>query len=182
MRIDINDLIYKKIILKEKIDDYELAHINFNNTLNEISSYWNSPRAQKLFNNMYEIKKEIDSNIIYLKNIYNIYDKIGSKYSKFGENLYVDLKEKKNIIDIIERNMNKLYSLKNVCNRIYNTCPNAEYIIKKTNEEILLLNNLKRNIIDDFEYIEEIEKLISEECANIEFKDISSLNIEVSNE
>lgn len=176
----ISDLKAKKDTLHQKIDDYEMSHVNLNNILNEINSYWNSPRAQNLFNNMYEIKKEIDSNIVYLKNVYNIYNKIEMRYSKFGWNsLYVDLNNKEAIIDSIEENFNNLKMLKVTCIKVRHDYPNAEYIINQLNEEITLLNNLKKSIKNDLDYIEETEKLISKDCHNIIFKDISSLNLEV---
>ncbi len=176
VKVDILDLKEKNKLLKVKIEKCELSHINLNNCLKDVNTFWNSQKSMLFFNCTDEIKSDIDMNLLFFKEINDIYSEIIEKYARFGNRVNINLESKDNIIFAFDNYLNSLREIKNLCSEICNYCSDGLQMLQTINSLIFLTQSLRKIILDDFSYIAESERIICMRCSNLNFRRIKEFD------
>lgn len=164
MEIDLSNI--KKSILKlKKLEElYQNLYYEYYNVIERIDEEWKNKFEKRLMLNIEDEKKEMMKIINDINEICLIYSIIYEKYKIIGKRIKINLENKDIIIRQINNCINRLRIITSICNSIDINNLNEYQIVsvnntlRKANNTINNLNEIKNSIFSTCNMIEEIEE------------------------
>ena len=161
--------------LKYLFEKYQVAHLNYYNTLLQLNNYWKDNDSEKyLTNSKYEKNKSIQT-INYIKELIDIYDFIIIEYEQSIKNTKINYDKKDAVlekIDIINKLLDEFKKNINNIELIGIDKKDIDFIdIEKTKiiNTINLETNLTNKIKNDFDTIDNIDRKVNRKISSLNF-------------
>ena len=155
------------------IDKYNDIYINYYNTLNESSTYWNSPLSVRFFSDTSVEKNKVEMTITDLMSIADIYNYMVETYSEIGKKIKYDLSYENSLNQLFNKYIEKIDSTLT----LYRSFELDNEDIQVIQQQIEIIKNNKKRIIEIKDCYNELFNKFKE--IEIEIKNkISNLNIE----
>ena len=161
--------------LKYLFEKYQVAHLNYYNTLLQLNNYWKDNDSEKyLTNSKYEKNKSIQT-INYIKELIDIYDFIIIEYEQSIKNAKINYDKKDAVlekIDIINKLLDEFKKNINNIELIGIDKKDIDFIdIEKTKiiNTINLETNLTNKIKNDFDTIDNIDRKVNRKISSLNF-------------
>ena len=169
-------------LLNKTLVNYEEDYRNFYNELNNASSYWQDPHAEKFFNNAKLEELKAKNTIEEITSLRDVYTYFVEKYENLGNRISFDLDKKEDCLLKLEKTLNQMEEIVRSYEQLNTSfCPS---IGKKLNDEkqvvikeIKNLQAIKEKIKETFLAIEEIEKNIYQKLSKIGFEVVKEANL-----
>ena len=167
--------------LLELIEKYNDIYINYYNTLNESSSYWNSSLSIKFFSDVSVEKNKVEMAINDLKNIADIYTYMVESYGAIGKKIKYDLSKEEILTQLFNKYIEKIDSTIILYRTLEIDAQNMQII---ENQKEILNNNKKKIIeirkyyIDLFNKIREIDIEVKNRIKNLKIDYIKESEIQ----
>ena len=170
--VDIKELGDKINELSKLIQDYEYFTNSIYHEFQNISTYWNDNKKQRLFFFIETGHKNNQKLIGNLKEHYQIYQRLYQGYSQLGQQIRCNLEAKDLVLAKVETVINQMQSILN----LYNNLGNLSFVPLKIrtflyNEQDTLglkigaIQQIKEVLQRNYEKIEEIEEKVSTSIA-----------------
>lgn len=175
--------------LKEDLDlysnllsEYENNYLNYYNVISSFSFFWSDEHSKKFFNSIPKEKNYCQNMLNELKSIKEVYKYLYTKYSKFGKQIYIDLKNEDSILLKFDRYLEKANSIIHSFNNLnLSFCPELRPIVQEQKDNFLkTIEKMRDNrvfIKKYFEEIRNIEQTVKMKLKNLEFVVINETNI-----
>ncbi len=178
------DYLKKEISQLEKlIEEYQINYRYLYKELSETFFSWKEDRHAKAFFDVIKIKKTSEINhynsIVYL---YRVFKYIYDNYSKFGNEVNIDLQERDNILEKYNNCISGTNDLITLYSHLDTSfCPEERQLIvnqiNKLKEIKESYTASKERTKEAFDRISKIEKEVKKRIASLEISEIEEINI-----
>ena len=165
------------------INEYEYNYLNYYNIISSISFLWNDENSKKFLLSVSNEKKYCKELLSELNLTNDVYKYIYTKYSKFGEEIYINIEKINTIINKFDKCIEQATQIFNIYKNLNYSKKYSLFILEQTKriENIIIeLKNSKEQLKKHVNEIEQIERNIKNRLNKINISiiketDISSL-------
>ena len=163
MTVDVKYLKEQIKAYNDLIEEYEGDYLNYYNMLSSFSFFWNDQHAKKFYNNIPKEKLNCKNLVGELREIKDIYRYLVIKYSEFGNQITIDLKEKDRVLRKFDSYLDKANAIITKFNNLnLGFCPGEAYSIRQKKNEVIncrdSIREKRESIKQCFEKISNIER------------------------